>query len=110
MLKEKLATILVVLTLALLLTPAASQAAPLGLSHSGGVASLFDQLVQWWDLVAGRAGARTPAPRAANLPKNGCGIDPNGAPCIGPGPGPGNPGPGNQATPPPDPETVPGPH
>jgi len=89
MLKDKLATVLVVLTLALLLAPAASQAAPLRLSHSGPVAGLFDQLSQWWDLVAGRTGARIPAPRPVSLPKNGCGIDPNGKPIPCPGPDPG---------------------
>jgi hypothetical protein len=102
MLKDKLATVLVVLTLALLLAPAASQAAPLRLSDSGPVASFFDQIAHWWDLVAGHTGARIPAPRAANLPKNGCGIDPNGAPCPAPGPGP---DPGTQSTTPPDPGT-----
>jgi len=59
MLKNKLATVLVALTFALLLAPAVSQAAPLRLSQSGAVASVFDQLVQWWDLLAGRAAAHT---------------------------------------------------
>lgn len=100
MLKKKLATVFVALTLALLLAPAASQAAPLRLPHSGPVAGLFDQISHWWDLVAGRTGARIPAPRAVSLPKNGCGIDPNGAPIpCGPGSGP---DPGTQSTPPPD--------
>ncbi|MEA2602294.1 MAG: hypothetical protein QOF89_3286 [Acidobacteriota bacterium] len=94
MLKNKLATVLVVLTFALLLVPAASQAAPLRLSQSEAVTSVFDQLVQWWDLLAGRAGAHTPSRSGADLPKNGCGIDPNGAPCPGPGP--------QATTPPPD--------
>jgi len=86
--KKKLATVFVALTFALVLAPAASQAAPLGLSHSGP-ASLFEpmvqQIAQWWDRLAGHAFGRTPAPRAADLPKNGCGIDPNGAPCPVPG-------------------------
>jgi hypothetical protein len=104
--KDKLATVLVVLTFALLLAPAASQAAPLRLSDSGPVAGLFNQIAHWWDLVAGHTGAGTPAPRTTNLPKNGCGIDPNGAPIpCGPGSGP---GPGSQSTTPPDPGTGPG--
>jgi len=100
MLKNKLATVLLVLAFALLLVPAASQAAPLRLPHSGGVASLFDQVVQWWDHLAGHAFGRTPAVRSTNLPKNGCGIDPNGQPVLC---NPGNqPDPGTQGTTPPD--------
>ena len=101
MLKDKLATALVALTLALLLAPAVSQAAPLRIPDSGPVAGLFDQIAHWWDLVAGRAGAPPPR-RAASLPKNGCGIDPNGKPIPCPGPGP---DPGTQSTTPPDPGT-----
>lgn len=101
MLKKKLATVLVILTLAVLLAPAASQAAPLRLPDSASVAGLFEQIAHWWNLVAGRAGSHTPR-HAADLPKNGCGIDPNGAPCPAPGPGP---DPGTQSTTPPDPGT-----
>jgi hypothetical protein len=100
--KKKLATVFVALTFALVLAPAASQAAPLGLSHSGP-ASLFEpivqQIAQWWDRLAGHAFGQTPAPRTADRPKNGCGIDPNGMPC---------PVPGSESTTPPDPGTDPG--
>lgn len=99
MLKNKLATLLLALTFALVLVPAA-QAAPLGLPHFGGGASLFDQVTQWWDRLTDHVFGRTPAPRAADLPKNGCGIDPNGqpVPCD-----PGNhPDPGTQVTTPDD--------
>ena len=100
MLKNQLAIVLLTLAFALLLAPAASQAAPLGLPHSGGVASLFDQVVHWWDRLAGHTLGRTPAPRAADLSKNGCGIDPNGQPVpCNPGD---HPDPGTQVTTPPD--------
>ena len=96
MLKKKLATVPVVLAFTLLLAPVASPAAPLKLPRSGSLASVFDPLVQWWDLLAGR---HTPTRRAADLSKNGCGIDPNGKPLPCPGEGP---DPGTQAATPPD--------
>jgi hypothetical protein len=99
MLKDKLATVLVVLTFALAFAPAASQAAPLGLPHYQDMeeVTVFEQIVQLWDRLSGHAFGRAPAPRAANLPKNGCGIDPNGAPTPCP-----KPDPGAQSTTPPD--------
>ena len=98
MLKDKLATVLVILTLALALAPAASQAAPLGLSHSGGAAGLLEQVAQWWDRLADHAFGWAPASRVTHFAKNGCGIDPNGKPIPCPGEGP---DPGTQATTPP---------
>ena len=78
MLKKKLGTIATPLALALFLVPAASQAAPVGMP------ALLDKLVRWWETTVEVSRPRVPVRHTA-VPKNGCGIDPQGNPLCGTG-------------------------
>jgi hypothetical protein len=76
--------VLLVLLLALLLSPGLSLAAGRGLRSPAAEESPFERLLTWvertWDAWAGdvpAAAAETPTPQ-----KVGCGIDPNGG-CYG---------------------------
>lgn len=92
MLNKRLAVAALMLALIVMLAPAPSQAAPWGWAAADGpsasAAGLFVKIDRWLSRLL--SGAERPAPQkpspqkpAPAQQKNGCGIDPNGAPRCG---------------------------
>jgi hypothetical protein len=91
MLKNRFAVAALVLALSIALIPAPSHAAPWGRASVSGpsAAGFLQKIGLWWSSLLN--GPERPARHQGwtiDIPKNGCGIDPNGSPCE---PGAGDP-------------------
>lgn len=84
MLKNRFAAAALVFALLFALVPTASHAAPWGWTSVSvpSAAGVFQKIGLWWHSILNgpERPARHPG-RTIDIPKNGCGIDPNGSPC-----------------------------